>query len=625
MPRLTTFTAPLLSAGLLLLGPTPVLFGQARSMARHQDAAREQTADQQVRHVLNRLAFGPRPGDYETVRAMGVDAWIDQQLRPARRDDAAVTTFLAKLPTLAMSPTQLREAYPPPGQLQQQMARAAERGVAYDSAAYRRQLRESRRLTAELQAARVGRAVASARQLEEVLTDFWLNHFSVFAGKSAQMRYYLADYENNAIRPHVLGNFRNLLGAVAKHPAMLLYLDNFQSTADTGRPVLGRPAARALAARRRQQVLQQNPLLANNVGNRRGLNENYARELMELHTLGVDGGYTQQDVINVARAFTGWTIRPPQVARGGDADGFFFNPLNHDAGEKRVLGVALRAGRGIEDGEQVLDIVAAHPSTARHISHKLAVRLVSDEPPADLVERAAAEFTRTKGDLRAVVRTIVTSPEFFSAEAYRAKVKSPFELVVSALRATGAAPDASPQTALLVAMLGQPVFGRETPDGWPETGEERINTGAILNRINFGMAMAMAMATGRVPGVAARNWPLMQELAAQPRETQVDGVVRELLGGEVSPETRTVLVEGNNPLASRLSADDAGGNAMGGVGAGATAQRRTTGAVPPDVSGLDPQPVRQALAGRAFQNLPPLQGLQQIVGLAFGSAEFQRR
>jgi uncharacterized protein (DUF1800 family) len=627
MSRLITFTAPLLSAGLLLLGPAPTLSGQDRRMARDQDAAREQTADQQVRHVLNRLAFGPRPGDYDKVRAMGVDAWIDQQLRPARSDDAAVTSFLSKLPTLAMSPTQLYEAYPPPGQLQQQMARAAERGVPYDSAAYRRQLQEGRRLTAELQAARVGRAVASERQLEEVLTDFWLNHFSVFAGKSAQMRYYLADYENNAIRPHVLGNFRDLLGAVAKHPAMLQYLDNFQSTADTGRPVLGRPAAQALAARRRQQVLQQNPLLANNVGNRRGLNENYARELMELHTLGVDGGYTQQDVINVARAFTGWTIRPPQLARGGNADGFFlFNPLNHDAGEKRVLGVTLKAGRGIEDGEQVLDIVAAHPSTARYISHKLAVRLVSDEPPADLVERAAAEFTRTKGDLRAVVRTIVTSPEFFSAEAYRAKVKSPFELVVSALRATGAAPDASPQTALLIATLGQPVFGRETPDGWPETGDEWINTGAILNRINFGMAMA----AGRVPGVQARNWPLMQQLAAQPREAQVDGVVRELLGGEVSSETRKVLVEGNNPLTARLAAGDAagntmGGNAMGAAGAGAAARRRAAGAVPPDVSGLDPQQLQQALAGRAFQNLPPLQGLQQIVGLAFGSAEFQRR
>jgi uncharacterized protein (DUF1800 family) len=582
--------------------------GAATRSAMDADA-REQTADQQVRHVLNRLAFGARPGDYEKVRAMGVDVWIAQQLQPAKIADPTATTFLAGLETHGMTPEALRRAYPPPGQLQQQMAQAAQRGQAVDSAAYRRQLAEGRTLMAELQAARVGRAVVSERQLEEVLVDFWLNHFSVFGAKNAQMRYYLADYERT-IRQHALGDFRTLLGAVATHPAMLQYLDNFQSTADTGRPVLGRPAAQQLAARRRQQLARQNPQLAN-LGNRRGVNENYARELMELHTLGVDGGYTQQDVIEVARAFTGWTVRPPQLGQG---DGFFFNPLNHDAGEKTVLGTRLRAGRGIEDGEDVLDLLASHPSTARHISHKLAQRFVSDEPPSDLVDRAAEVFLRTKGDLRAVVRSIVTSPEFFAADAYRAKVKSPFELVVSALRVTGASADPTPRTAQLVATLGQPVFGRETPDGWPETGDEWINTGAILNRINFGMAVA----AGRVPGVSVRNWPAMQQLAAQPREAQVDGVVRELLGGEVSPETRRVLLEGNNPLASReAGADDA-------MGAGAR-RRAAMGQPPPDLTGLDPQQQRAALAGRAFRDLPPLQGLPQLVGLALGSAEFQRR
>jgi uncharacterized protein (DUF1800 family) len=571
---------------------------------------REQTADQQVRHALNRLTFGARPGDYERVRVMGVDAWIAQQLQPARIADPALTPVLAELVSYHKTPSELRRDYPPGAQLQQQMARAQQAGRPVDSAAYRRQLAEGRRVYADVQTARVLRAVVTERQLDEVMVDFWLNHFSVYGAKNQQMRYYLAQYEKDVIRPHALGDFRTLLGAVAGSAAMLTYLDNAQSSADSGRPVLGRPALRAAADRRRQQAVQQNPLL-NNVAGRRGLNENYARELLELHTLGVDGGYTQQDVIEVARAFTGWTVRPPTLP---GADAFLFNPLNHDAGEKKVLGHTLRAGRGLEDGQQVLDILAAHPSTARYIAHKLAVRFVSDEPPAALVDRAAAVFTTTKGDIREVLRTIITSPEFFAADAYRAKVKTPFELVVSAARATGATPDRTAQTSLMIASLGQPVFGRQTPDGWPETGDEWINTGAILNRINFGVAVA----AGRLPGVSARTWPLMQELAGQPRAAQVDGVANALLGGEISPETRQILIDGNNPLATAVPGADEPPVAMRG--------RRAQMAPPPrDVTGQDPQMFIQAQMGRAFQNLPPLQGLQQVVGLALGSPEFQRR
>ncbi len=565
----------LLGAALLWTTAVPA---QRTALAAAAVAGREQTADQQVRHVLGRLTFGARPGDVERVGAMGVDAWIAAQLQPSRIAEPAIAPLLDALATYTKSPAELRREYPPPMQVQQQLARAQQAGALVDSQALRRQAAEGRRVYTDIQTARVLRAVASERQLEEVLVDFWLNHFSVFGTKNAQMRYYLAQYEREVIRPRVLGRFRELLGAVAASPAMLVYLDNVQSTADTGRPTLGRPMERAVAERRRQQVLRQNPALAN-VAGRRGLNENYARELLELHTLGVDGGYTQQDVIEVARAFTGWTVRPPAMP---GADGFQFNPLQHDAGEKRVLGVTLRAGRGIDDGEQVLDILAAHPSTARFIAHKLAVRFVSDAPPAALVERAAAVFTRTRGDLREVVRTIVTSPEFFAADAYRAKVKSPFELVVSAARAMGAAPDRTPQTAQMIASMGQPVFGRQTPDGWPETGDAWINTGAILNRINFGVTVA----AGRLPGAAPRSWPLLQALADRPREEQVDGVARALLGGEISPETRQILVEGSNPLAD--------------------------GALAASESPLMPR-------GR------PLQGLQQIVGLALGSPEFQRR
>lgn len=575
---------------------------------------REQTADQQVRHVLNRLAFGARPGDYDRVRAMGVDAWIEQQLFPERIPDPAVRQFVSQLPTYNASVAELLAEYPRPGQVQQQLTRAR---TAADSQMIRQQNAAGRAVNVELQAARVGRAVASERQLEEVLVDFWLNHFSVFIGKNGQMRYYLAAYEREAIRPHVLGNFRTMLGAVAKSPAMLIYLDNAQSQAEPGRTTLAM-AGRGGVAGRGGRGAGRGMVMPPQPQRRAGLNENYARELLELHTLGVDAGYTQQDVIEVARAFTGWAVLPPegggranQRMAGLVVDGhFMFRPQAHDAEPKTVLGNRLGRGRGIEDGEQVLDIVARHPSTARYIATKLATRLVSDKPPASVIDRAAATFLRTDGNLREVVRTIVTSPEFFAADAYRAKVKSPFEVVVSALRAVGAPPDPTPRTAQLVATLGQPVFGRQTPDGWPETGDEWINTGAILNRINFGTALA----AGRVPGVTQQGWPLPVGVRRESREAQVDAVVQAFLGGEVSAETRQILISGTNPLAEAVGSDTAGAGMM-----------RPPPVDTARVTGVDPMLLREAAAGRAFQRLPALEGLPQIVGLAFGSPEFQRR
>jgi uncharacterized protein (DUF1800 family) len=323
----------------------------------------------------------------------------------------------------------------------------------------------------------------------------------------------------------------------------------------------------------------------------RGLNENYARELLELHTLGVDGGYSQQDVIEVARALTGWSVRP---ARAGEPS-FVFNRAAHDAGEKVVLGTRLPAGRGIEDGEAVLDLLAHHPATARFIARKLAVRFVSDSPPPALVERAARTFTTTEGDLRAVVRTIVTSDEFFSRAAYRAKVKSPFEVVVSAARALGAEPDTTVVFALAVARLGQPVYGHQAPDGWPETGAAWMNTGAILQRINFGLAVA----ANRLPGARARGWGAYAGLQHAPRERQVAGVIDALLGGHASAETREILTSGENPLLARAAADSAADSS----------------AVTPSMSG----PATARMRG------PRVVGLDQVIGLALGSPEFQRR
>lgn len=539
--------------------------------------AREQTADQQVAHVLSRLTFGARPGDVARVRAMGVDAFIEQQLRPDRLGDLRLKSWLEQFETLDLTYAEMQKTYPRPQDIVQGLNPNQRNSLSTaDSAELRRAAAGLRRVTTEVQVARIGRAVLTERQLDEVMTDFWLNHFSVFAGKGQLQRYTIAEYENTVIRPRALGRFRDLLGAVAQSPAMLFYLDNWQSAAEPGRPRL-RPAANAAARDR-------------------GLNENYGRELLELHTLGVDGGYTQADVIDAARALTGWTFLPARAARPTPARAaragrrgafaprlpepgeFFFNPAVHDAGEKTVLGVRLRAGRGIEDGEQVLDIVARHPATARHISTKLARRFVSDDPPEQLIDEAAATFMRTDGDIREVMRTILTSEAFFSAAAFRAKVKTPFEVVVSTLRALDAEPDASPRTAQVVATLGQPIYGRQTPDGWPDTAEEWMGTGAILNRINFGTMVG----AGRLPGARPTAWPGAEQLLGADHATQVDVVIAAFLGGRVSPETREILIAGRNPLAA-------------------------------DTTRTSP--------GRTQR--PP--ALAQLVGLAIGSPEFQRR
>ena len=604
-------------------------------------ASREQTADQQVHHVLNRLAFGARPGDVEAVRAMGVDAWIDRQLYPERIPDAASEQFVARFATLGKTGEQLLADAPPPAVVAAQLQRRGGTMTAADSATLREQGRQSYAFLGELASSRVARAVISERQLNEVMVDFWENHFNVFAGKD-RTRYFLPEYDAQTIRPHALGTFRELLGAVAKSPAMLYYLDNWQSVADSGRPTL-RPAQRPLNARQAarraavvQQRIAQNPQLQQAMQRRRGLNENYARELMELHTLGVDGGYTQQDVIEVARALTGWTI-----ARGAQGGGFAFRGEVHDASAKTILGKTFPANTGIEEGEAVLDLLASHPSTAKFIATKLARRFVSDTPPAALVERASATFRRTNGDIREVVRTIVTSPEFFASASYRAKVKSPFELVTSTMRAMNAPPDATPRTSQLVSRLGQPLFGHQAPNGYPETGDAWMNTGAILNRINFGLATASA----RVPGIRLSAWPLTAQVATSSREEQVDAVIKELFGGAVSSDTRQVLLTGTNPfLQSHGGANDSlligddDATMMGGVASGEMTANARRQAASERRAARAPAAQQQQAAGReavrperggtltqSIGSLPSLTGFAQIVGLALGAPEFQRR
>ena len=509
--------------------------------------------DDQIRHALDRLTFGARPGDEEAVRKLGLKKWLDRQLHPEKiKENPELAARMEPLESLVLSPAEITRRYPPPQLIQRiangqqplpadPVARAvvermverykANRGAGAEAGGETNRLaqvlapseirklrngtpEERRQLMAEFSAgklddvliamprglrvqlfndvdeatrrkilllnnpqqvvsydlntAKLYRAILSNRQLAELMADFWYNHFNVFLDKGAD-RYLVPTYEREAIRPHVFGKFRDLLGATAHSPAMLFYLDNWQSVAP--------------AAMQGRRVAQRNV---------RGLNENYARELLELHTLGVDGGYTQKDIIEVARCFTGWTIREPR-----QTGSFVYNDRVHDKGEKVVLGVTIPAGGGESDGEKVLDILASHASTARFISRKLAMRFVADEPPPKLVEKMASTFRKSGGDIREVMKTMLDSKEFWSAGAYRSKVKTPFEMIVSAVRATDAKVDSAFPLANQIATLGQPLYRKQEPTGYSSANAEWVNSAALLARLNF----AIALAQNKIAGV----------------------------------------------------------------------------------------------------------------------------
>jgi uncharacterized protein (DUF1800 family) len=423
-------------------------------------------------HLLDRATWGARPEDLEQLLRVGSTMWLDRQLHPERIDNAALEARLAGFPAAGMTVDELLRAYPPP-QRGKAKGKAVGAGKRMEPDTARPRLRRRRRgrspnqVVAQLATAKLQRAVYSERQLEEVMTDFWFNHFNVYARKRA-VRWLVADYERAAIRPHVFGKFEDMLVATAKHPAMLIYLDNWTSTVPDSLRDRGARGERS-----------------------RGINENYARELMELHTLGVDGGYTQQDVVEVARAFTGWTLSRPQSAiyRGEGGVDFAFRPSMHDRREKSALGHRLPAGRGIEDGRDVLRVLAHHPSTARHVARKLVERFVSDQPPPALVDRLAAVFLQTGGDLREVTRGLFLSPEFNDPTYRRAKVKTPFEFVASALRVTRAEAGGSRGVIQALQTFGHAPYLATAPTGYPNTMEEWTNGGAMLNRMNFALAL----------------------------------------------------------------------------------------------------------------------------------------
>ncbi len=472
-------------------------------------AGADGASDRQIVHVLSRLAFGPSLEDFRHVKTIGIERYIAEQLDPAAIPEPYELQWdLAQLDTLGLDAAQLRRVY---GPLRPAL------GLKPTAAAVRAQEERARAIVREAAEARVLRAVLSRRQLQEVMVDFWFNHFNVFAGKGLD-HLWIGDYEERAIRPFALGRFRDLLFATTKHPAMLVYLDNALSTAP------GSPGAR---------------------GRERGLNENFAREVMELHTLGVDGGYTQDDVVTLARVLTGWGIsRPDGDQLSGHAA--VFEGARHDFSPKVFLGRPLRA-RGKAEGEEALDMLARAPATARHISFELAQYFVADAPPAALVERLAARFLATDGDIREVLKTLFASSEF--RDSVGLKYKTPYQLVISAARAAGVPLlDARPLLATM-SRLGMPLYGCPTPDGYKNTEDAWLSPDATARRIGF----AAAFARGGLAVSAPPRGGLL-DLAPGPRRGQaVDaGRLLEIFAATLAPATRDAVAAAPRGLRAAL-------------------------------------------------------------------------
>src|SRR5712692_9848175 len=558
---------------LLVLGQVCSFTAQAQAQPTAKKSAL--TGDQRVAHVLSRLTFGARPGDFERIKTIGVNEFIRQQLDSDSADDVAVQARLRRLPTLGMATPVIFEQYTPPKPVTSPspaqakspdispaasilqiasektnadkmssttsglpawgprsplpasetmkpgdaMRKPEESGQKQEAGTMPALTAASPRPTpppknpqmvvTELQRAKLLRAIYSERQLYELVVEFWENHFNIFANKDDD-RYLLTSYDRDTIRPFALARFRDLLGATAHSPAMLYYLDNWRSS-------VPRPYT----------ATKDKP-----AGIDGGINENYARELMELHTMGVDGGYTQKDVQEVARCFTGWTIQKPN-----EQGLFLYRPGLHDDGEKIVLGHKIPAGGGISDGERVLDILATQPATAHFIATKLARRFISDDPPSSVIDRAAAVFLKTDGSIRETLRAIVTSPEFFSPATYRAKVRSPFEYVAAAMRALNAETDGDRPVLDAIGRMGQPVFGRITPDGYADRADQWLSSGAMIARFNF----ASALATNRIKGTKIEIDRLLAGVDEAKKDSVAVQLIRMTVFGDVSSGTRAAL------------------------------------------------------------------------------------
>ncbi len=569
------------------------------------------TEEQKIMHVLNRLGFGARPGDVERVKAIGLNKYIEQQLNPDSISDPVADMKVKNLDVFNMTTAEVFAKYPNPGallkmleggkknQAQQNNQNADQQMTDKDRQERQAKLRDyykeydlrpANQLLPQITANRVLRAVYSEKQLQEVMVDFWQNHFNVYAGKSA-VRWYIPSYERDVLRKNALGNFKDLLIGTAQHPAMLFFLDNFESISPNAQNNNGNKRLQQmlqngqLTPQMRERIKQNQGItdaqldqrlkqMQNQQKQKRGINENYARELMELHTLGVDGGYTQADIIEVAKCFTGWTIADPRGYRkvaaneikgtenkqlnrlqkmAGVPDDiesgeFYFNKNWHEGGTKTFLGQKIDEG-GIKDGLKVIDILVSQPATARFIAKKLAVKFVSDNPSEDLVNHVAKAFQDSKGDIKTTLRALFTDKEFYASENYRAKIKTPFELAVSAIRTIGADTTSSPAILAMLNKLGEVPYGYQAPTGYPDTAEDWVNAGALLERLNF----AVALASNQIPGTKTD----LKIFEGKDKAAILDKTIAVVLDNDISPTTRaTLLKQIEQPLPDVKSPDE---------------------------------------------------------------------
>lgn len=624
---------------------------------------------QAAAHLLNRFTFGARPGDVDAVVKMGLEKWFRQQLDAKLPEDTLIQ-LLAPYAALTLTNEQVADIYPKGGQLLRMAVRdgyinkdSVNNG---DQKTYRDQLQQYMKdkgmkpltdLYRQLFNQKIMRATYSNNQLQEVLTDFWFNHFNVSLTKNDCAQFVPA-YERDVIRPHVFGEFETLLVATAKSPAMLYYLDNFTSMGEV--MPSANPRAKQVQKRMEQRLADDTSTRARALKKAqqqrkaRGLNENYAREVMELHTLGVDGGYTQQDVTQAAKVLTGWTVYPMrdyynkgarnQLERLGEEKfqkqgyiregDFLFAANRHDKGAKTVLGKTFKAGGGYEEGLELLDMLAHHPSTAKFISRKLAVRFVNDNPPQSLIDQMAKTFLAKDGSIREVLITMVSSPEFWSKEALREKTKSPFELAISSVRNLNATILQPYQLYVWINKMGQHLYYYQAPTGFPDNGKYWINTGSLLNRMNFGLALA----SNRIPGVTVDLYALNDHHEPESAEAAL-----ETYGKMIMPERDLeASIKRLTPLLNAPDLDKKVDEAAG----KATPVSETSRMQPTiDEGGImeeSSEPMNNKKPGKKNRNklprnpnkqsyaaLPMAKGnntmLSQVVGIIIGSPEYQRK
>jgi uncharacterized protein (DUF1800 family) len=712
------------------------------------------TDRQAAAYLLDRFTFGARKGDATTdvdaVLRKGLEAWFEEQLTGTLAEPE-VTERLAKFTTLSMTDEMLAETFPNAGFVLYEAIKAGvitkdspeflkkgDKGTKDSTGekmnkdykqkiltfAQSRGYRPKRELLGEMYAQKLLRAVYSPNQLREVLTDFWFNHFNVSITDN-QTDAYVMSYERDAIRPNVLGSFGTLLRATAKHPAMLAYLDNAQSTAPEGTSTTlslsidtlrSKPGLRGAMQRRiidssmaRSKRSMQDSVMSNIPEQnrpRKGINENYARELMELHTLGVDGGYTQKDVTEAARVLTGWTIYPVMSRHTDKLDKkqdklenlinrketgfvregmFLFRADAHDATEKRVLGSAFPAGHGVDEGERLLDMLSKNPATAKFICTKLARRFLADEPPASLVERMSATFLATNSNIPAVLRTLASSTEFWSAagqvtpstsvppktvtmtmntaksgtgkkkalaarvktvqgseaqaaatataQATRTKIKSPFELAVSALRAMNADVVRPREVIEWIRKIGQPLYAYQAPTGFPDRAESWINTGSLLNRMNFGLNLALGNIAGVKFDLAALNNNHEPESVDDALQTYAALLLPERNLTETVRLLKPVLADPT--FAEKLSteankAGDMQEPKLTPTPTPTPMKRRSAGAVSKDTMDDLPTSINDEMPSAIGKEITRTNSVNagtvaHVVGIILGSPEFQRR